>query len=120
MAKKKETPMEGTRFFETLRKVLLASVGAMALATDEAEELINRLVERGQIAQEEGRKLAKEMMAKSRERMETSREKIEASLDARIEKALERLNVPTKAEIESLSKSIDELSKKIDKLAKKA
>ncbi len=120
MVKKKETPMEGARFFETLRKVLLASVGAMALATDEAEELINRLVERGQIAQEEGRKLAQEMMAKSRERMETSREKIEASLDARIEKALERLNVPTKAEIESLSKSIDELSKKIDKLAKKA
>jgi len=120
MVKKKETPMEGTRFFETLRKVLLASVGAMALATDEAEELINRLVERGQIAQEEGRKLAQEMMAKSRERMETSREKIEASLDARIEKALERLNVPTKAEIESLSKSIDELGEKIDKLAKKA
>ena len=46
MTKKKETPMEGTRFFETLRKVLLASVGAMALATDEAEELISRLVEK--------------------------------------------------------------------------
>jgi len=107
--------MEGTRFFETLRKVLLASVGAMALATDEAEEFIGRLVQRGQIAQEEGRKLVQEMMAKSRER----REKMEASLDARIEKALERLNVPTKAEMESLSKSIDELSKKIDKLAKK-
>ena len=69
MAKKKETAMEGTRFFEILRKLLLASVGAMALATDEAEEIINRLVERGQIAQEEGRKLAQEMMAKSRERM---------------------------------------------------
>ncbi len=119
MAKRKETPMEGGRFFETLRKVLLASVGAMALATDEAEALISRLVERGQIAQEEGRKLAQEMMAKSRERMETSRGKMEASFDARIEKALERLNVPSKAEIENLSESIDELSKKIDKLAKK-
>lgn len=119
MAKKKEAPMEGPRFFETLRKVLLASVGAMALATDEAEELISRLVERGQIAQEEGRKLAQEMMAKSRQRMETSREKMEVAFDARIEKALERLNVPTKADIESLNKSIDELSKKIDKLAKK-
>jgi len=120
MAEKKETAMEGTRFFEILRKLLLASVGAMALATDEAEELISRLVERGQIAQEEGRKLAQEMVAKSRERMGTRREKMEASLDARIEKALERLNVPTKAEIESLSKSIDTLSKKIDKLAKKS
>jgi len=120
MAKKKEAPMEATRFFETLRKVLLASVGAMALATDEGEELINRLVERGQIAQEEGRKLVQEMMAKTRERRESSREKMEAALDARIEKALERLNVPTKAEIESLSKSIDELGKKIDNLAKKA
>lgn len=119
MAEKKESPMEGTRLLEPLRKMLLASVGAMALATDEAEELISRLVERGQIAQEEGRKLAQEMMAKSRERMEARREKMESALDARIEKALERLNVPTKAEIESLSASIDELSKKIDKLAKK-
>lgn len=119
MAKKKETPVEGTRFFETLRKVLLAGVGAVALATDEAEELVSRLVERGQIAQEEGRKLAQEMRAKSRERMEVSREKMEASFDARIEKALERLNVPTKADMEGLSKSIDQLSKKIDKLAKK-
>ncbi len=113
MAEKKESPMEGTRLLEPLRKMLLASVGAMALATDEAEELISRLVEKGQMAQEEGRKLAQEMMAKSRERMESA-------LDARIEKALERLNVPTKAEIESLSASIDELSKKIDKLAKKS
>lgn len=120
MAKKKEVPVERTRFFETLRKVLLASVGAMALAADEAEELVSRLVERGQIAQEEGRKLVQEMMVKSRERMGTSKEKMEAAIDARIEKALERLNVPTKAEIERLSESIDELSKKIDKLAKKA
>ena len=120
MAEKKESPMEGTRLLEPLRKMLLASVGAMALATDETEELISRLVERGQIAQEEGRKLAQEMMAKSRERMEARRENFESALDARIEKALERLNVPTKAEIESLSASIDELSKKIDKLAKKS
>ena len=43
-----------------------------------------------------------------------------ASLDARIEKALDRLNVPTKKEVEELSRSIEGLSKKIDALKKKA
>ncbi len=112
MAEKKVA--EGTvPLFQLLRKLILAGVGAMALATDEAEELINRLVERGQIAQEEGRKLLQEMMAKRQE-------SFEASIDARIEKALNRLNVPTKKEVEELSKSIEELGKKIDALKKKA
>lgn len=112
MAKKKKT--EGpVPLFQLLRKIVLAGVGAMALATDEGEELINRLVERGQIAQEEGRKLVQEMRAKGQE-------SFGASLDARIEKALDRLNVPTKKEVEELSKSIEALSKKIDALKKKA
>jgi polyhydroxyalkanoate synthesis regulator phasin len=94
-----------------LRKVLLASIGAVAVAQDEAEDLIDRLVERGEIAREEGRKLVDDMMAKRREKMQ-------AHLDSRVDAALVRMNVPSKADLKAVEKKLDELNQKLDKLVK--
>ena len=94
-----------------LRKVLLASIGAVAVAQDEAEDLINKLVDRGEIAREEGRKLVEDMMAKRRE-------KVQAQFDARVESALDKMNVPTKADLRAMEKKLDELNSKLDKLVK--
>jgi polyhydroxyalkanoate synthesis regulator phasin len=116
MAKKKEEVMseEGKKpspLLDSLRKVLLASIGAVAVAQDEAEDLINKLVDRGEIAREEGRKLVDDMMAKRRE-------KVEAHFDSRVESALERMNVPTKADLKAVEKKLDQLNQKLDKLVK--
>lgn len=43
-------------------------------------------------------------------------EKAEAILDERIEGILTRLNVPTKSDIDTLSKKISDLSAKVDAL----
>jgi polyhydroxyalkanoate synthesis regulator phasin len=94
-----------------LRKVVLASMGAVAVVQDEAEELIDKLVERGDIAREEGRKLMQDMMAKRRE-------KVEGQFDARVEGALDKMNVPTKSDLKAVEKKLDELNKKLDKLVK--
>ena len=94
-----------------LRKVLLASIGAVAVAQDEAEDLVNKLVDRGEIAREEGRKLVEDMMAKRRE-------KVQAQFDARVESALDKMNVPTKADLRAMEKKLDELNSKLDKLVK--
>jgi polyhydroxyalkanoate synthesis regulator phasin len=94
-----------------LRKVLLASIGAVAVAQDEAEDLINKLVDRGEIAREEGRKLVDDMMAKRRE-------KVQAQFDSRVDAALGRMNVPTKADLKAVEKKLDELNRKLDKLVK--
>ncbi|HEX9115766.1 MAG TPA: poly(hydroxyalkanoate) granule-associated protein, partial [Anaerolineae bacterium] len=47
---------------DVVRKVLLASIGAVALAQDEVEDFVNKLVDRGQIAEKDGRKLIKDVM----------------------------------------------------------
>jgi len=113
--KKEETTTEEAKkvspVLAPLRKVVLASIGAVAIAQEEAEDLINKLVERGEIAREEGRKLMQDMMAKRRE-------KVEAQFDARVEGALEKMNVPTKADLKAVEKKLDELNKKLDKLVK--
>lgn len=105
-------------FMESARKVLLAGVGAMALAQDEAEEFVNRLVERGEIAEKDGRKLAKEMVERRREKRGKMREDVEEKLDRRIEEVLHRMNVPTKSDIDALSRKITALTKKVDELKK--
>lgn len=114
-----------------VRKVLQASVGAFALTVDEVEEFVARLVERGEIAEQDGRKLITDVLARRRSEAETATEKVgekvqeqtsrqwsraEAMLDHQIDSILARLNVPSKSDIEALSSKIGELAEKVDAL----
>jgi len=108
---KKEEEEKVSPLLASLRKVVLASIGAVAIAQEEAEDLINKLLERGEIAREEGRKLMQDMMAKRRE-------KVQATFDTRVEAALGKMNVSTKDDLKAVEKKLDELNKKLDKLAK--
>ena len=101
---------------EALRKVLLASIGAVALAQEEMEDLVNKLVDRGEIAEKEGRSLVRDVVEKRKKEAK----KAQGELDSRIEGVLERMNVPTKSDIEALSTKITALTKKIDELKKQS
>lgn len=105
---------ESRPLFDLARKVLLASIGAMALAQDEVEDFVDRLVERGEIAEKDGRKLVKEVM--DRRKKETK--KAEDEVGKRVQETLDRLNVPTKADIEALGDKIAALTKKVEDLKK--
>lgn len=107
-----EKKIEQLPFFHTARKVLLAGIGAAALAQDEAEEFINRLIERGEIAEKDGRSLMHEVIEKRKGRFS----KLEDQATKRIEKALKRMNLPTKTDLDALSEKVAALSQKIDEL----
>jgi poly(hydroxyalkanoate) granule-associated protein len=97
---------------DTVRKVLLASIGAVALAQEEIEDFIDKLVERGEIAEKDGKVLVRDLM----ERRKKQTDKAEEELDERIEEILHRMNVPTKSDIEELSAKITQLTDKVDEL----
>ncbi len=101
-------------FFEMSRKILLASIGAVAVAQDELEDFVDKLIERGQIAEKDGKKLLHEMKEKRQKRSHEVREE----MSLKVRDALEKMNVPTRADLEKLSSSIAALSQKIDELAK--
>ncbi|HEB65380.1 MAG TPA: poly(hydroxyalkanoate) granule-associated protein, partial [Chloroflexi bacterium] len=44
-----KTEEERGTLYEAARKVLMAGIGAVALAQDEAENFVNKLVERGEL-----------------------------------------------------------------------
>ncbi len=105
---------ERSPLLETARKVLLAGIGAVALAQEEIEDFVNKLVERGEIAEKDGRKLVREVMDKRKK----DAEKAEDELGKRVEEILDRMNVPTKGDIEVLGNKIAALTKKVEELKK--
>ena len=109
-----EEGREGNPLLEAARRVLLAGIGAVALSQEAIEDFVNKLVERGEIAEKDGRKLVNEM----REKRKKGTEKAEDEATGRIESILDRMNVPSKADIDALSKKVTELSKKVDELKK--
>ena len=100
--------------YEALRRVLMASIGAIALAQDEIEDFVEKLVERGEIAEKDGKKLVREVIDKRKKDVS----KAEDELNKRIDEVVERMDVPTKADIDALGDQINELSNKVDALAK--
>lgn len=107
--KKEERPL-----YEATRRMLLASIGAVALAQDEIEAFVSKLVERGELADQEGFKLVKEIKAQRSKNIRRMEEDLASRLDA----ALARMNMPTKADVDALSDKIAALNKKIDALKK--
>jgi poly(hydroxyalkanoate) granule-associated protein len=99
---------------DMLRKVLLATIGAAAIAQEEVEALVNKLIERGEIAEKDGKSLIHEMM----EKRKSKTEKIEDEVSKNVADVLKKMNIPSKADVEVLNQKITGLSKKIDELKK--
>ena len=109
-----EFVVEEASILESLRRVLLASVGVVALTIDEMGELVDKLVERGEIAEQEGRKLVNEL----REKRKKTTDEAEDVASTRMREMMDKMDIPTKSDIDALSAKIATLSKKVDELKK--
>ena len=103
-----------SQMFELLRHVLLASIGAVVIVEEEIEALVNKMIERGEIAEKDGKKLVREVMDKRK----GSAQKLDEQIKKDVEAVLERISIPTKADVEELGEKINVLSTKIDELKK--
>jgi len=124
--------LEKNPLFAAAHKVLLAGVGAAALAQEEIEDFANRLIERGEIAEADGKRMVKDVLEQRRKQMERTGERaqefasgltdgqkrIADDVEQRIEAVLARMNIPTKEEIETLTAKITALTRKVDELKK--
>jgi len=124
--------LEKNPLFAAAHKVLLAGVGAAALAQEEIEDFANRLIERGEIAEADGKRMVKDVLEQRRKQMERTGERAQEfaagltegqkrmadDIEQRIEAVLARMNIPTKEEIETLTAKITALTRKVDELKK--
>jgi poly(hydroxyalkanoate) granule-associated protein len=103
--------------FDGLRRLLLASIGAVALTRDETETFVNKLVERGELAQKEGEKLIHEVSNRVRQGRPQV-EEVEERVESGMEHFLNRLNIPSKRDIDELSAKIATLAARVEELRK--
>ena len=118
----KETTMENGKniVVESAHKALLVGLGAVAVAQDELTGLTSKFVKQGETVEKKSRETVSELVEARKQEVKDVTKRAEDALNQQMEAVLHRLNIPTRSEIEKLSKKISQLSKKVDELSKSA
>lgn len=108
---------------ESAYRVWLAGLGALAAAGEEGAKAFTRLVDRGREVESQGKDDIKTQADKAREQFDKAKGKAEGQWDEWSEKlddvltrSLHRLGVPTRDEIQTLTRRVEDLTAKIEGL----
>lgn len=110
------------------REIWLAGLGALSRLEDEGDKIFRTLVERGEDYEEKRRQQIEEATSNLRKQQESLTEGVTKRIDdatKSVEKAvsdtfsgtLNRIGVPTRDEVQDLSKKVGDLSAKLDALS---
>ena len=94
--------------FDSMRKVMMAGLGVQ----EKLKEVVDELVEKGQLSDSQGATLVKEWAEKA----EKSSAEIQKAVTEAVTKAMEMVSPPSKADVEELKKQVQALSERLDKL----
>ncbi len=98
------------------RRVLLAAIGLGTLAYENAEKVVQRLVDKGELAEEDGRSILQTLAEKRAEKVQASNQRVKEEIERRMASLLNRMNMPSKQDIDQLNEKIALLSSKVEAL----
>lgn len=90
---------------DIFRRTLLAGIGAASLTAERAQELVNDLVDRGEITRDQARSMVKDLVDRGTEARKQMRDMIKAE----VKKAIDEADLPTKTDIRRLEQKIDRM-----------
>jgi poly(hydroxyalkanoate) granule-associated protein len=102
------------------RKVVLAGLGVVTLAQEELTQLFKNLVERGTTTEQKTRKMVSKQVQTRQKEVRKATKRVESKVEKRFEDVLHRMNIPSKNDIEKLSRKVTTLNKKVNELSKVA
>ena len=94
--------------FDIIRNALLAGYGVQ----EKVKEFVDEVVKKGELSESQGAKLVKEWSEKA----EKNTEDISNSLNDLLKKAVEKMSIPSKEDIDNLNEKINALSARVKKL----
>jgi poly(hydroxyalkanoate) granule-associated protein len=106
-----------TMIRESANQIRLAGLGAFSMAQQEGSKMFEALVAEGQKVQERPKVAADERLAEMREKATGTWNELEKVFEDRVARALHTLNVPSRHDIDTLSKRVDELTEITKKLS---
>ncbi|MBV1775661.1 phasin family protein [Burkholderiaceae bacterium DAT-1] len=101
---------------DSAQQIWLAGLGAFAKAQLEGTKVFDALVKEGETIQKKTRKVADEKIADVTGKAVDTWDKLEGVFEARVQRALSSLGVPSRKDIDVLSKRVAELSALVERL----
>ncbi|WP_153147255.1 phasin family protein [Dechloromonas sp. H13] len=101
---------------ESAHQIWLAGLGAYSKAQEEGNKVFDALVKEGETIQKKTRKAADEKMAVVAGKAAGTWDRLEQVFEDRVARALSSLGVPTKKDIDKLSKRVAELTAVVQQL----
>lgn len=115
------------------RKIWLAGLGAYAKVGKEGVSYIQELIKTGEQTERQGKQLIdKEVVAANAQidsakteltvvkgKVETQLDKIETAFDGRVASALNRIGIPSRHDLQTLSAKLDQLTALVERVARK-
>ncbi|WP_420645392.1 phasin family protein [Candidatus Leptofilum sp.] len=105
---------------ENGRKVVLAGLGAVTFAQEELFGMFSNLVERGTATEEKTRSMVNKQVETRQKDAKKAAKRVEKEIEKRFENALHWMNIPSKNDIDKLSRKVTTLNKKVNDLSKAA
>ena len=93
---------------EELRKVLLAGVGAVATTAEKSQELINQLVEKGELTVEQGKVMNEELKRNIRDKVKENVTVVVKDDEPSVDKVVETMDKMSPEELQAIK---DKLSR---------
>ncbi len=100
---------------ESLRKLGLLGIGAISITEEKVKQVVNELVEKGEMNAEEGKTLVHELMTEKKKQMQDFEEKISED----VQNAIGKSKIALKDDVSRLEDKITELEKTVQKLVEK-
>ena len=112
------------------RKIWLAGLGAYARVGQEGADYVKELIKTGEIVEKQGKKRidheldaanesVKSNVSTVKGKVEVQLDKIEKAFDSRVASALNRIGIPSKHDVETVSAKLDELTALLERVARK-
>lgn len=101
---------------DSAQQIWLAGLGAFVKAQQEGSKVFEALVKEGEAVQAKTRKVAEEKVVEITGKATGTWDKLEQVFEDRVARALHSLGVPTKQDIQTLSKRVAELTEVVQKL----
>jgi len=94
---------------DVIRKAMLLGLGLFSLTKEKAEELVDDLIKRGEVTKEERFKIVDKLLKEA----EKQEEELFGKISETVQKVITDLGLPTKKDLDEISKRLEEIEKRI-------
>jgi polyhydroxyalkanoate synthesis regulator phasin len=97
--------------FDLIKKTIFVGAGLASMTAEKIEETVGEIVKKGELTEKQGRELVHDLL----ERSTKARKELMERVEKMIQDTLQKLNIPTRKEMDELKRKIEQLEKDREK-----